>query len=116
MMVVINMNLDILVIGELGQFPDSALLSRIDQDKALDGAQINLFQLGKIEEIGGGVEKKVLEILFLRSCKDERGGRIKFPRSNHGCQGVKVGIHVRCDYFFMVSCLRSFESLGRFHT
>ena len=76
-MMVIDMNLHILMVCQPGKFSDAALLPGIYQDEPLDVTQIDLFCLGKIKEIGYGIDEEISEIFFLGTREHERGARVK---------------------------------------
>ena len=51
---------------------NSAFLPGIYQDQPFDMGQGNLFQFGKIEKIGSGMDEEIPEIFFMRSGKQEQ--------------------------------------------
>ena len=55
MVVIVDMNLQTVFLGKFGEFSDSAALAGIYKNEALDFIKVEVFDLGEIEEVGGGV-------------------------------------------------------------
>ena len=64
-MVIIDMDFNILIVRQPGEFPDAAFLPGIYQDESLDMIQINLSYLGEVEEVGYGINEEIAEVFFL---------------------------------------------------
>jgi hypothetical protein len=104
MVVIIDVDFHIFVVHQFRQFSDATPLPGVYEDEALGAIQVNVSQLGEIEEIRSGVEKKVSEVFFLGSCKYEGRFRIELFRGNHGRQSIEVSVHVGRDDFLMGFC------------
>ena len=88
-------------VSEFGEPSNSAFLAGIHKDQASDPIKVHVFQLGEVEEVGGGMEKEIPQIFFLGPGKHQRSARIKFLGCNHGGESIEIGIHVSRDDLFM---------------
>ena len=64
-MVIVDVNFNVLIARQAGEFSDTTPLPGIYQDEPLYVIEIDLFGLGKVEQIGYGVDEGIAEVFFL---------------------------------------------------
>ena len=64
-MVIVDMNFNVLIARQAGEFSDTTLLPGIHQDKPFYVIEVDLFGLGKVEQIGYGINEEIAEVFFL---------------------------------------------------
>ena len=80
-----------------GHMGDAILLAGVHQDQTFDRSEIDLLGRLEIEQIGGALDKKILEVAFLGSRKDENCVFIEFAGRNYGAQRVEIRVGMGCD-------------------
>ena len=94
---VIDMNLDFPVVGDLCKFADPCLLACIDKDKGIDGIVIDLLHLLDVKEIERRMDEEITQRLLLRTRENEGGIGVELLRREHGREGIEICVHMGRD-------------------
>ena len=89
---VVYVDFHIFAIRQPGKVSDTALLPGVHQNQPFDGIDIDFFDFGDIQEVKSGIQEKISEIFLLRAGKNQGCFRIEFAGSQHGGEGVKIGV------------------------
>jgi len=110
-MVIVNMDVSIRT-DDLGEFPDAAGLTSVDQDQTFHLVEVDILDPFHFKRIQGRMDEKISKAPLLRPWKDQNGMGIELLGGHHGGQGVKVSIGVGGNDFHHSSSPEEFDPSG----